>query len=177
MIYSPASLLEQIHKGRIIKNLCERELNNPEGVGFDLRLDNILHLTDGNGMLAINKRNTPKAEPLHPDADGFIKLLPKKTYLAKTMETFDLPENLAAQFFPRSTLFRSGILFNSSVLPPGYIGSMIFSLTNNHLEPFYIQLGSRFAHVVLHDVFGEVSGYKGQWQGGRIFQPMEEDQI
>ncbi|MDF5847352.1 hypothetical protein P4M26_20090 [Pseudomonas aeruginosa] len=81
------------------------------------------------------------------------------------------------RFFPRSTLFRSGITFSSSVLPPGYVGPMTFALTNNHSEAFEIQIGARFAHVIFQAVSGDIGRYKGQWQGGRVSQPKDEGQI
>ncbi|WP_069866336.1 dCTP deaminase [Pseudomonas citronellolis] len=177
MIYSPKSLMELVRDGKVIRNLSDRELLVPEGVGFDLRLKSVSCLTDGGGSLKITTRRTPSSKPLRAEADGCVTLKPGKTYLATTMEEFDLPEYLAAQFFPRSTLFRSGVSFASSVLPPGYIGPMTFALTNHHHAPFEIEIGARFAHVIFHTVCGDVELYKGQWQGGRISQPKDEDQI
>ncbi|MBX8502991.1 dCTP deaminase [Pseudomonas lijiangensis] len=177
MIYSPKSLTELVQDGKVIRNLSDRELLVPEGVGFDLRLKNVSCLTDGCGSLKITTRRTPSSKLLVADADGCVMLKPGKTYLATTIEEFDLPEYLAAQFFPRSTLFRSGVSFASSVLPPGYIGPMTFALTNHHHDPFEIEIGARFAHVIFHTVSGDVGLYKGQWQGGRISQPKDEDQI
>lgn len=177
MVITPKSLLEMIHDGKIIKNLSNRELNSPEGVGFDLRLGKIAMLKSGSGSLKINTRRTPEVNNINPDTTNCFQLEPGKTYLATTIEEFELPNELAAVFYPRSTLFRSGIIFGSSVLPPGYIGPMTFSLTNKYHENFEIEKGARFAHVVFHSVSGDVGLYKGQWQGGRISQPNDEGQI
>ncbi|UZA66852.1 dCTP deaminase [Pseudomonas viridiflava] len=177
MIYSPKSLMELVRDGKVIRNLSDRELLVPEGVGVDLRLERLSCLTDGSGSLKIITRRTPSSKSLVADVDGCVMLKPGKTYLATTMEEFDLPEYLAAQFFPRSTLFRSGVSFASSVLPPGYVGPMTFALTNHHHEPFEIQIGARFAHAIFQTVSGDVDLYKGQWQGGRVSQPKDEDQV
>lgn len=177
MIITPKTLLEMIHDGKIIKNLSNRELNSPEGVGFDLCLDKIAILEAGSGSLKIDTRRTPKVKNINPDTTNCFQLKPNKSYLATTIEEFELPNELAAVFYPRSTLFRSGIIFGSSVLPPGYIGPMTFTLTNNYHEKFEIEKGARFAHVVFHSVSGDVGLYKGQWQGGRISQPDDEGQI
>ncbi|WP_041413210.1 dCTP deaminase [Shewanella frigidimarina] len=177
MIYSPKSLLEEIRKGNIIRNLSERELNAPEGVGFDLRIASLSVIESGSGSLRIDTRRTPSAESILWDSNGYIKLKSNSTYLAVTCEEFELPQDMAALFYPRSTLFRSGVLFQSSVLPSGYIGPMTFALTNTRLEDFEIEQGARFAHTILTSVSGAVNLYKGQWQGGRLVQPFDEEQI
>jgi len=167
--------MQAISEGKIIRNLSERELTRPEGVGFDLRLKSLMEISQGSGSLRVETRRTPTS--LEVDAaDGLYSLLPGKCYLATTIEEFDLPSTLAALFFPRSTLFRSGISFHSSVLPPGYVGPMTFSIINHHGVPFEIEQGSRFAHVVFQSVQGDVGAYKGQWQGGRVSQPINERQ-
>lgn len=177
MIYSPESLLEEIRKGNIIRNLSDRELYTPEGVGFDLRIASLAVIDSGSGSLRIGTRRTPKANTIPWDKNGCAQLKPNSTYLVVTYEEFELPPNLAALFFPRSTLFRSGILFQSSVLPSGYIGPMTFSLTNTGYEAFEIEQGARFAHTILTSVSGSVGLYKGQWQGGRVTQPDDEEQV
>lgn len=177
MIYSPHSLLKLVRDGKLIKHLAHRELTTPEGVGFDLRLAGLSRLTVGGGSLRESTRRTPASEVVLADPDDCFVMEPGKTYLASTMEEFDLPEDLAAFFFPRSTLFRSGITFSSSVLPPGYVGPMTFALTNHHSEAFEIQIGARFAHVIFQAVSGDIGRYKGQWQGGRVSQPKDEGQI
>lgn len=122
-------------------------------------------------------RRTPESVVLSTDDDECYNLIPGEVYLVTTIEEFDLPDNLCAVFYPRSTLFRSGINFSSSVLPPGYVGPMTFSITNNYKSSFKIQKGARFSHVVFHATTGDVGQYKGQWQGGRISQPEDESQI
>ncbi|MCY1374862.1 Deoxycytidine triphosphate deaminase [compost metagenome] len=176
MISTPLKILDEIRAGKLIRNLSYRELNSPDGVGFDLCLKSISELEDESGSLLIKTRKTPSSKKLE-DGSGFFVLEPGKTYLATTAEEFELTDGLAAIFFPRSTLFRSGIIFQSSVLPPGYIGPMTFSLTNFHSKPFSIEKGARFAHVTILETNGAVDLYRGQWQGGRVSQPKDEDQI
>jgi deoxycytidine triphosphate deaminase len=176
MIYSPKSILKKIRNGEIIKHLSQREVNNPEGVGFDLQIASLSEISSDCGSLKISTRRTPSHKSIEVNSDNCWLLEPGKTYLASTKEEFDLPIDLAAIFFPRSTLFRSGVAFYSSVLPPGYVGPMTFALINQHSQPFEIELGARFAHVVIHSVTGDIELYRGQWQGGRISQPDNEGQ-
>lgn len=177
MIYPPHALLDAIQRGEIIQNLSERELNEPEGVGFDLRVASLSEITNGSGSLLRETRRTPDSTQLELNSNELFILRPGKTYLATTLEEFSLPIHLSAIFFPRSTLFRSGILFQSSILPPGYSGPMTFALTNTHYTDFEIQFGARFAHVVIMAVDGQVDPYRGQWNEGRISQPDDEKQI
>lgn len=177
MIVSPLDLLPEIRAGRVILNLGDRDLNNPEGVGFDLRLNSLLRIRGGTGSLRVETRRTPATEDAVPDSDGLFNLQPGASYLASTCETFDLPDGLAAQFFPRSTLFRSGVIFQSSILPPGYIGPMTFAIYNSTEAAFELQRGARFAHAVFLLVSSTATKYRGQWQGGRISQPDDERQI
>lgn len=177
MIVSPKSLLTLITQGKIIQNLSGRELSSPEGVGFDLTVAKVFVLEKGSGSLRRDTRRTPNATELTYDCDGLFLLKPREIYLVSTVENFDLPANLAALFYPRSTLFRSGVSFDSSVLPPGYSGPMTFALTNNFSEDFELQQGARFAHVIFTAVTGDVRNYEGQWQHGRVSQPNNEEQL
>lgn len=177
MIISPNLLLPLIRKGEIVTRLSDRELLNPEGVGFDLRVGSVSRVVRGHGSLKIDTRRTPGSELVSQDKEGCFELMVGNTYLVSTIEEFNLPQHLAATFFPRSTLFRSGVDFQSSVLPPGYVGPMTFSLFNRYEKSFWIQYGARFAHAVFHQVGGESGLYKGQWQGGRISVEKDERQI
>lgn len=159
-----------------ILNLSERELLDPEGVGFDLRLSGI-HTIEGKGALLVETRQTPKATPLDPDSDGVFALEPKRWYLATTMERMNLPAHMAGIIFPRSTLFRSGVELHTSITPPGYEGPLTFGLTVSHPEGFQIALGARFCHLVLMQVEKGSTKYRGQWNKGRIDSPNEERQV
>jgi len=177
MINSPFSLIKEIQDNNIIEGLSEREMHNPEGVGFDLCLSKIAVLESGSGSLRVDTRRTPPSREIAVSEDQVYSLEPGQIYLATTQEVFNLPPSYAATFYPRSTLFRSGVIFQSSVCPPGYKGPLTFSLLNMHKEVFYIQQSARFAHAVIFSVGGDVGEYRGQWQGGRRSQSEDERQI
>ena len=177
MINSPLSLIEEINNRKIIEGLSDRELTNPEGVGFDLCVSAIAKLGSGSGSVGVEKRRTPDSRDIDIQDDQIFVLEPAQVYLATTVEIFNLPDSYASIFFPRSTLFRSGILFQSSVCPPGYKGPLTFSLINMHSENFHIQRNARFAHALIFSVGGAVDKYRGQWQGGRRSQQDDEEQV
>lgn len=159
-----------------ILNLSDREIFNPEGVGFDLRLSTV-HALYGRGALLVDTRKTPKAMQLDHDSDGVFSLKPKKWYLVTTVETMNLPKNMAAVVFPRSTLFRSGVELHTSITPPGYEGALTFGLSVSHEDGFLIEKGARFCHLVLFEVQEGSTNYRGQWNRGRIDSPNEERQV
>lgn len=159
-----------------ILNLSEREILDPEGVGFDLRLSGV-YTIKGNGSLLVDTRQTPKATPLDPDLEGVFTLEPKRWYLATTIEEMNLPANMAGVIFPRSTLFRSGVELHTSITPPGYEGPLTFGLSVSHPEGFRIALGARFCHLVLMQVRQGSTKYRGQWNQGRVDSPNEERQV
>lgn len=178
MIVSPQTILSgKFSPKRVVYNLDDRELNEPEGVGFDLRLDSLLKITNGSEAgIGIKTRQTPESSPVEP-VHNIFHLHKHTSYLATTMEVFDLPQTICAQFFPRSTLFRSGVVFQSSILPPGYKGPMTFMLYNSTQNNFFIERGARFSHALFMTVDGDVNLYRGQWNGGRISSPDPEQQV
>lgn len=116
MIIPPKAIgIKQSHLP--VLNLSDRELLDPEGVGFDLRLSG-LHIIEGRGSLLIDSRQTPKATALDPDSEGVFTLEPKRWYLATTIEKMNLPLNMAGLIFPRSTLFRVVLSYIPALLLP-----------------------------------------------------------
>ncbi|MCS4298404.1 MULTISPECIES: dCTP deaminase domain-containing protein [Acinetobacter] len=177
MILSSAEFLEFFIEKEYITNVNQRDLIATEGVGLDLSLSELFQINEESGELLIDVRRTPSSKPVELNKENIYVLEPGCAYLARTIEEFNLPQNLACSFFPRSTLFRSGILFESAVLSTGYNGPMVFGLYNMNSKPFYIQKNARFAQVIFQEVMGNVNGYKGQWQLGRISQSIYEKQI
>ena len=59
MILGIKKLHELVKEIKLVENLCQREMNNPEGAGFDLRLGEIYEL-EGDGFLGVEERDTPK---------------------------------------------------------------------------------------------------------------------
>jgi len=179
MILSPARLSTLSKNEELITNLDLRERLSPEGAGYDLRVNSIEEVC-GSGSLLIETRHTSTINKIGMfEADGpqILTLKGQSLYLVSTVEEFKLHDNMAAVFYPRSTLFRSGVIFQSGVAPYGYEGPMTFLLYIANPAGFEVQLGARFAHVLIHRVIGKSTRYKGQWQGGRVTTNKREKQI
>jgi len=182
MILGIAKLHKLVKKINLVENLCEREMNNPEGAGFDLRLGEVYELL-GEGFLGVEERDTPKInliakhEPDKPEAENFFNFLPGKYYLIKTMEKVNLPTTLSGIIFPRTTMFRSGLGLFNGVVQPGYSGELTFGICNLGKSNIKISFGARVVHITFHEVLGEGNHYRGQWQGGRVATQGKEIQV
>ena len=179
MILGIDKLLKLVKTKKLVENLSKRELKNPEGVGFDLRIGE-LYKVKGEGFLGEEERKTPKIE-LAARYDKKKKkkviLQPKIYYLMKTLERLNMPENLLALFTPRSTLYRSGIYIFGGQTAPGYRGELTTGIYNFSNKRFELEMGSRVIHLMFFEVKGKSSLYRGQWQGGRTTTKKKEKQI
>ena len=179
MVLGTEKLLKLVRTKKLVEGLSERELKNPEGAGFDLRLGEIWEVV-GKGFLGIEDRETSNLKPVakfDPKKTKTISLKPGKYYVVKTIENLNLPENILGIFRPRSTLYRSGIALFSGNASPGYCGGINTGIMNLGPKPFKIEMGARFIHVVFFEVKGKTHKYQGQWQGGRTQTKGKERQV
>ncbi len=192
MILGIKELHKLVKEINLVEGLCDREMNSPEGAGFDLRLGEIYEL-EGDGFLGVEERKTPdiklvaKAKAACPAGeeisgvadeteDSFV-FEPGKYYLIKTMEKVNLPTNVSGIIFPRTTMFRSGLGLFNGVVQPGYKGELTFGVCNLGKSNIKISFGARVVHITFHEVLGEGNQYRGQWQGGRVSTSGTETQI
>ncbi len=201
MILGPKILLKLIKTKKLVEGLSERELTNPEGAGFDLRLGEVYKIS-GEAFLGVSERKTPNVElvakynsgnsvvnqPLKKQRDrvskreaklrkGKLVIKPGEFYLVKTIESFYVPANLTVNFKPRTSTFRSGLFLRTGNVAPGYRGQVTFALKNEGPCTVTIEMGARFVHAQFEEVKGGGSLYKGQWQGGRVTTRRKEKQV
>lgn len=164
----------------LIENLSERETNNPEGAGIDLRIDIVSRLKKSESFLGIQEHSTLDSEIVAQYDDkkvtSFI-LEPKGYILVTTTETINNPSDLVGIIRPRGTLFRSGIMLSTGQVNPDYSGVLTFGMYNASDFEFKFELGARIAHILFCEVNGTTNPYRGQWQNGRISAPFIEEQI
>lgn len=179
MILGPKLLLKLVKTQKLVENLSERELTNPEGAGFDLRLGEVYSIS-GDAFLGEVERKTPDIKLVAKyDAKkkSSITLKPGDFYLMKTIEDINCPENLTGHIYPRSTTFRSGIFIRTTQTAPGYSGGLTFAIKNEGPVPVKIEMGARVVHIQFTEVAGGGSKYRGQWQGGRVTTTKKEKQV
>ena len=179
MILGIKKLLELVKKEKLVENLSERELKNPEGAGFDIRIGELYEVM-GKGFLGVEERETPKIKLVveyDKNKPRKVYLRPKTYYLMKTVEKLNLPENLLALFTPRSTLYRSGVYIFGGQTAPGYRGELTTGIYNFRAVPFELEMGARVLHLMFFEVKGKSNLYRGQWQDGRVSTKKKEKQL
>ena len=179
MILGIKKLLELVREKKLVENLCKRELKNPEGAGFDLRIGEI-HSISGKGFLGVEERKTPQSKLIakfEPSKKTSFVFKPGQYYLMKTIEKVNAPENISILFRPRTTIFRSGMMIFTGNVPPGYCGELIFGIVNLGQSNIEIELGARVVHAIFFEIKGKANLYRGQWQGGRVSTGKKEKQV
>ncbi len=177
MILGPKKLLQLVKTKKLVENLSERELTNPEGAGFDLRLGEVYKIS-GKAFLGETHRQTPDITLYKKyGKDKSIKIKPGDFYLVKTIEKINLPIDLSSVILPRTTTFRSGLFLRTGPIQPGYQGELTFGLKNEGPITVEIEMGARFVHILFHEIKGSGSQYRGQWQGGRVSATKREKQV
>lgn len=179
MILGIKDLQQLVKERKLVEGLSDREINNPEGAGFDLRLGEVYELI-GEGFLGIEERTTPEVKSIakfDPTKEIHFTFEPDKYYLVKTIEKVNLPDNISGIIFSRTTLFRSGLALFNGIVQPGYCGELTFGLCNLGKSNIRISLGARIVHITFHEISGLGSAYRGQWQGGRVSTKGKEKQV
>lgn len=194
-------LLDLVKSQNLVENLSERELTNPEGCGFDLRIAEA-YTIEGEGYLGVTDRQTcpiksvisispnihsspiPKGRTggvkSHPPAKNSTPTLtikPNDFYLVRTIEKVNMPDNLVGIFKPRTTLQRMGLFLRTAQVAPGYSGELTFALKNAGPATIKLELGARIVHLMFAQVKGKTALYRGQWQGGRVTTTAKETQV
>ena len=180
MIIGTKELLRRVKQDKLLEDLSQRELENPEGTGFDLRVGKVYKILD-NGFLGVSERKTPNVKLLASYNDketrSFV-LKPSEHVLVETIEKVNMPNDLVALFRPRTTLFRCGAAIHTATCSPGYKGSLMFAMHNMSNREFEIELGSRVVHILFFSIKGDIHRvYEGQWQGGRVTTFGKEKQV
>jgi deoxycytidine triphosphate deaminase len=179
MVLGIDKLLELVKNKKLVEGLCKRELTNPEGCGFDLCLGRVHKLT-GKGFMGLEERDSADASLIsefNSKKKQSIIINPRESYLVTTCEKVNLPQNITANIWLRSTLYRTGIIISGGNVAPGYSGELSFLLHNSGECLMEIELGARIVHILFYEVSGSTNSYRGQWSGGRVTSKKREIQV
>ena len=182
MVLGIDEVLRRVKSEKLIENLGTRDLKNPEGVGLDLRLGAVYKIVEGGAFIEANlgKRKGVKTEKIAEYGRGRqkeITIKPGEYYLVSTVESLNTPKDLMPLVFPRTSLFRAGLLLLNSKTDPGYKGTLTMGLTNLSPFPVKLQLGARICNIIFHKIEGKTVKYRGQHQGGRVSPKKAERQV
>ncbi len=181
-------ILRRVKKEKLIENLGKRELENPEGVGVDLRLGAVYKIISGGAFIqgdsgqVLGNRKGVKTKEIASFKKGkrkqeWVVVKPGEYYLVSCIEVLNTPKDLMPVVYPRSSLFRAGLLLLNSKTDPGYKGTLTMGLKNLSEFDVKLQMGARICNIVFFKIEGETVSYRGQHQDGRISPQDEERQV
>lgn len=179
---------KRIKKQGLLKNLGQRDLKNPEGVGIDLRLGSVHKIIKGGAFIegdrqqAQGSRKGVETKEIakfqqEKEKQTWIVIKPKEYYLVQTVESVNTPLDLMPIVHTRTSLFRAGLLLLNSKTDPGYCGQLTMGLTNLSPFPVKLQMGARICNIIFHKIKGKTISYRGQHQGGRVSPKKAERQV
>lgn len=136
--------------------------------GVDLTLGSIDRFDAIYGRGGINSvgKVLPRIWESRPN-DGYNTfILQQGAYLVRYGETLNLPKDVCAFVYPRSTLMRCGAMIHTAVWDAGYTGRGQGLLVVHHPQGIYLERGIPIAQVVFHRLEQQTTtGYDGSYQG------------
>jgi len=115
--------------------------------------------------------------------EGTVKLPPKSIFYISTIEYVELPDDLAAQLWTRTSWIRKGILMGLGKVDAGFHGTLTFMGFNASSKDVEIPIGSRLVQMCFETMHSKVSmtyeKRSGNYQGqkGITLAPVSKDKI
>ena len=148
---------------RQIRELCEREppmiapfVPRQEGkpsyglgsFGYDIRLGCKFLVPLGGINAVLDPLNFPKAHFREVIEHKHFDLAPHSQVLAESVEWFNIPEDVLALCWGKSTYARCGLLVNLTPAEPGWKGKLTLELANLSPLPIRLYVGQGIAQIV-----------------------------
>ena len=115
--------------------------------------------------------------------EGKAKVPPKAMFYVSTIEYVELPDDLAAQLWTRTSWIRKGILVGLGKIDAGFHGTLTFAGFNASSVEVEIPIGSRFVQMCFETMHSKVQmtyeKRSGHYQGqkGITLAPLAKDEI
>jgi dUTP pyrophosphatase len=134
--------------------------------GIDLRVDRVQRLTSPAVLgAADNVREPAGREDVGADVDGWWSLA-QGVYVITYRERVNIPLDLVALSWPRSSLPRSGVAIHGAVWDPGYSGRGEAMLSVANPRGYRLQRGARVLQLVFFRLSAAAAeGYRGRYHG------------
>ncbi len=155
-----------IEEKGIIKNYCNLDIQITPN-GFDVTVEKIFEF-DSSGALDFSnsERVIPKGKEVlfrkesPEDKYGWWKLK-KGAYKIRTNEIFDLPKDLMAISFSRSSLLRMGAFVQNGVWDAGFKGKSEMILVVENPKGIKLKENARITQVIFIEINKVKKGYQG----------------
>ncbi len=158
MFIGHEELLKRIESQSLIEGHLAESV---QGAGVDLRIDALYKIESG-GRIGVSDRVLPDIS----ETNYILK--PGRYYLFRTIEAVNMPDDLVAFMFNRSSLFRCGASLRTAVIDPGYRGQLTVGVKNEGEHTIELERGARLLQIVFAKVDGRTQTYNGRYQGGKV---------
>jgi dCTP deaminase len=135
--------------------------------GYDFRLSNkFIAYSDISTHIILDPKEDNKEIPIDKkETDTFI-MPPHSFVLAMTKEKINLPDNICASIYIKSTYARLGVVGDFPLIDPGYKGYLTLRLCNPSKLQLKLYSNEGIVQVVFHELSDSV-GLNYEKQGGR----------
>lgn len=87
----------------------------------------------------------------------YFEILPGEFVVATTLERLEMPEDVMATLYPRSSQSRKGLSIDlTGIVDAGYHGNLIIPMENKTHQPIKLYPGERFCQLTFEFVEGDV---------------------
>ena len=138
--------------------------------GFDLTAGNIFNFNASGALDFSNKeREVPEGKEILPkkrnaqDKFGWWNLK-KEAYKVRTNEVINLPLDLIAIVFSRTSLLRMGAFTQHGVWDAGFKGKSEFILVIENPKGIRLKQNARIAQLIFLKINAAIQGYQGVYQ-------------
>lgn len=159
-------LIEQ--KG-LVKDYCNLDIQlTPNGLDvtvgkvFEFRAPGALDFSNSERVVPEGKEILPKKENLQ-DKYGWWDLS-RGAYKVRTNEVFNMPKDLIAIAFPRSSLLRIGAFTQTGVWDSGFKGRAEFILVVENSKGIRLKENVRVTQVIFIKIKAPKQGYNGVYK-------------
>lgn len=123
--------------------------------GIDMKLKKLYYISkEDNQMVGLfpEGKSLPDHVEIEPNFNDEYVLQPNVPYIAQCEDSWVIPDDIVQFYYPRSTLWRMGVVVNSSVGDTGFNGKIMVYLRNTNPFPVYLSYNERLIQAVSHRV-------------------------
>ncbi len=135
--------------------------------GYDLRLGARFLVPLGGVNTVLDPIDFPDGHFRTIEAEETFELSPNSQVLAESAERFDMPDDVCAVCWGKSSYARCGLLVNVTPLEPGWRGILTIELANVSPLPIRLHVGQGIAQVVFFRGSRPERTYNEKEGGGR----------
>lgn len=153
-----------IESGNLVSGYIDLETQLQTN-GFDLTISELGRII-GNGVVDFDNTLRRIPEGINLPTEGRVPgwwIEPGGAYIARLSETVNLPHDIAALTFARSSLMRCGAVVSNAVWDKGYFGRGAVGISSN--QRVFLTKGARIIQMCFFRAENDGSRYDGVFQG------------